>query len=43
MRAKMLEVEREKLLELFDEDRIDEEVLVRIQADLDLEQLRWSN
>jgi hypothetical protein len=33
---------RAKLLELYDQDAINEQVLGRIETDLDLEQLRWS-
>jgi CPA1 family monovalent cation:H+ antiporter len=40
LRKELIDAQREKLLEMFDEERIDEEMLRGLQIDLDLEELR---
>lgn len=41
LRRELMNIERQKLLELYDQDAINDQVLSRIETDLDLEQLRW--
>jgi CPA1 family monovalent cation:H+ antiporter len=40
LRRELIDAERERLLEMFEEEQIDEEMLRQLQIDLDLEELR---